>query len=282
MSSDTQVATTGAGSVGNETTYFGQATKAAVMKFQSKYGISPVAGFVGSITRAKLNSMCSGGNTTTGGTTTGGTTTTGGALTVSSASQPSNGLAPESASRVPFTTLTLTAGSADVTVNSITVERTGLAQDAVFGGVVLLNSDGTQIGIAKTLNSDHRAMVGEPFVVKAGTSKTVTVAGNMAVGSTALDAYAGQVAGLNVVAVNTSATVGGSLPITGAMHTINATLGLGSVTMNISSFDPNTLQTKEIGTTGYKFAGIRVTAGSVEKIKIHSIRWNQSGSASSN
>ncbi len=278
MSSDTQVATTGAGSIGNETTYFGQATKAAVMKFQTKYGISPVAGFVGPITRAKLNSMCSGG-TTTGGTTTGGTTTTGGALTVSSASQPANGLAPEGASRLPFTTFTLTAGSADVTVNSVTVERVGLAQDAVFAGVVLLNSDGTQIGIAKTLNSDHRAMIGEPFVVKAGTSKTVTVAGNMA---SSLASYAGQVAGLNVVAVNTSATVGGSLPIMGAMHTINGTLGLGSVTMNISSFDPNTTQTKEIGTTGYKFAGVRVTAGSVEKVKIQSIRWNQSGSASSN
>ncbi len=278
MSADTQIASTGAGSMGNETTYFGQATKAAVMKFQSKYGISPVAGFVGSITRAKLNSMCSGGSTTDNGNG-GSSTPTGGALTVSASSQPANGLAPQGASRVPFTTLTLTAGSADVTVNSITVERTGLAQDAVFGGVVLLNSDGTQIGIAKTLNSDHRAMVGEPFVVKAGTSKVVTIAGNMA---SSLSTYAGQVAGLNVVAVNTSATVGGSLPIMGAMHTINGTLSLGSVTMNISSFDPNTSQTKEIGTTGYKFAGVRVTAGSVEKVKVQSIRWNQSGSASSN
>lgn len=278
ISPDTKVASTGAGSPGNETSYFGPATRAAVSKFQVKYGISPTAGYFGPITMAKINSMCSGG-TTTGGTTTGGTTTTGGALTVSSASQPANGLAPQGASRVPFTTLVLTAGSSDVTVNSITVERTGLAQDAVFGGVVLLNDDGTQIGIAKTLNSNHQAMVGEPFTVKAGTSKTVTIAGNM---NSPLASYAGQVAGLNVIAVNTSATVGGSLPIMGAMHTINGTLSLGSVTMNISSFDPNTSQTKEIGTTGYKFAGVRITAGSVERVKVHSIRWNQSGSASSN
>lgn len=304
MSSDTTVALTGAGSAGMETSYFGPATKAAVMKFQTKYGISPVAGYVGSITRAKLNTM--GGTTTTTTTTTttstypagctstvgysvttgqacstGGVTTlpTGGNLTVTAGTQPTNSLAPESAARIPFTTVVLTAGSADVTVNSITVERSGLAQDAVFAGIVLLDQNGLQIGIAKTLNSNHQAMVGEPFVIKAGTSMTVTVAGNMAA---ALDTYAGQVAGLNVVAVNTSATVAGSMPIMGAQQTINGTLTIGTAAMSASSFDPGSSQTKEIGTTGYKFAGVRVTAGSAEQTRLWSVRWNQSGSASSN
>lgn len=48
------VATSGAGSVGNETMYYGYATRAAVMKFQSANGISPV-GYVGALTRAALN-----------------------------------------------------------------------------------------------------------------------------------------------------------------------------------------------------------------------------------
>ncbi len=279
MSADTKLAGTGAGSPGMETSTFGPATKAAVMKFQAKYGISPVAGYVGALTRAKLNTM-SGSVVVVPPPAGGGTVLpTGGALTVTAGTQPTNSLAPTSAARVPFTTFTVTAGSADVTVNSVTVQRSGLAQDAVFAGVVLLDQNGLQIGIAKTLNSNHQAMVGEPFVVKAGTSMTLTVAGNMA---SSLSSYAGQVAGLDVVAINTTASVAGSLPITGASQTINASLTLGSVSLNTSSFDPGSTQSEPIGTTGYKFSGMRFTAGSAEQIKLWSVRWNQSGSASSN
>ncbi len=274
MSADTKVAASGVGSPGMESTYFGGLTKAAVMKFQTKYGISPVAGYVGPITRAKLNTM-SGTVVTNPGTG----LPTGGALSVSAGAQPSNSLAPLSAARIPFTTVVLTAGAQDVTVNSITVERTGLAQDAAIASVSLLKSDGTQIGIAKTLNSNHQAMVGEPFVVKAGTSMTVTVAANRQTSDSS--AYAGQVLALNVVAVNTSASVVGAFPITGAMHTINSSLTIGTAAMTESSFDPDTSSTKEIGTTGYKFAGVRVTAGSAEQVRLWSIRWNQTGSASS-
>jgi hypothetical protein len=302
MSADTQVAATGAGSPGNESSYFGGLTKAAVMKFQTKYGISPVAGYVGALTRAKLNSMAGTGGTTTTTTTgtlpagctssigyssttgqpcsSGGTTVlpTGGNLTVMAGVQPANSLAPQGANRVPFTTITLTAGSADITVNSITVQRSGLAQDAVFSGIVLLDPNGMQIGIAKTLNSNHQAMVGDPFVIKAGTSETLTIAGNMA---TPLTNYAGQVAELDVVAINTSATVAGSLPITGAQQTINASLTLGSAQINTSSFDPAGGSTQPIGTTGYRFSGFKITAGSAEDLTLKSIRWNQTGSVGS-
>lgn len=53
------IAASGLGSVGNETTYFGALTKAAVVKFQLANGLiasaaDPAAGFVGPKTRAKL------------------------------------------------------------------------------------------------------------------------------------------------------------------------------------------------------------------------------------
>ena len=52
----TRVASSGAGAPGYETTYFGTLTEAAVKKFQAKYGIS-TTGYVGPLTRAKLNEL---------------------------------------------------------------------------------------------------------------------------------------------------------------------------------------------------------------------------------
>ena len=57
-STATQVAASGVGSPGNETTYFGPATLAAVQKYQEAQGWNPGTG-VGSNTRAALNALLS-------------------------------------------------------------------------------------------------------------------------------------------------------------------------------------------------------------------------------
>lgn len=51
------VSTTGAGSSGQETTYFGAKTKIAVQAFQKKNSITPVLGFFGPKTRTKVNEL---------------------------------------------------------------------------------------------------------------------------------------------------------------------------------------------------------------------------------
>jgi len=267
-----QVSAAGAGSMGNETTYFGAKTKAAVAKWQAANGVSPAAGYWGPISRAKANSMCTGTPTTP-------TTPTGPGLSVMAGTQPANSLAPESASRVPFTTFSIMNNSgAAVTINGVTITRTGLGANAVFSGIVLIDSNGLQVGTSKTLNSNNQAVIGDTWTIQPGQTQTFTVAGNMAA---VLDSYAGQVVSLSVTGINTASPVAGSLPITGAQQTINATLALGSVSTSSSAFDPGSNQSKSIGDTSIKFSGIRFTAGSAEDMRLFSVRWRQVGSASS-
>jgi hypothetical protein len=295
---DTKLASSGAGSPGNETSYFGSVTNAGVAKFQDKYasevltpiGLSAGTGYFGTMSRAKANELCkaaapapsTGGDTSTPAPSDGGDTSTPapvgtGLKVMKSASQPVNSLAPQNAARVPFTKIDLTAGSdGDVTVNSVVVERIGVAADTSFSGIVLLNEDGTLIGIAKTLNSNHQATVGTSFVIKAGKTKTVVIAANMAAD---LSQESGETPSLRVIGVNTSATVDGTFPIVGATHTINSSLSIGSLTTARGSLDPGAGLTKEVGTTGFNMSGIKITAGSAEDTTLKSIRWYQSGSA---
>ncbi len=59
------ISPSGPGSPGHESSYFGSLTTKAVQKFQAAEGISPVSGFVGPLTRAKLNSLINAGGTQT-------------------------------------------------------------------------------------------------------------------------------------------------------------------------------------------------------------------------
>ena len=282
------IASSGAGSPGNETTYYGSLTAAALGQYQAANEgsiLTPIglsaAGVpfpFGPATRSHVNANCtSSGSSSGGGSSTPGPVGTG--LSVAAASQPQNALAPQGATRVPFTRITLTAGTdGDVQVNGITVQRVGLGSNASFGGVILVDQDGNQLGTAKTFNSNDQATIGGTFTIPSGQSRTFLVAGNMAA---SLAAQAGEAPAISVVAVNTSAAVSGSLPITGAFHTINATLTVGTITLQQSNaFATNANATKEIGTTAYRTTGIRLTAGSAEDIRLKTLTFNQTGSAS--
>ena len=256
------------------TGYFGGQTQAAVKAWQTAAGVSPAAGYFGPKSRAAFNL---GGGSSSGGST---SVPAGTGLTIAAGTQPANALSPQSATRVPFTRFTLTAGNdGDVVVSSVAVQRVGVGQDAAFAGVILIDeATGKQLGVARTFNSNHQANIGESMTIPRGTSKTFLVAGNM---NSSLSSYAGEAPGIAVVGVNTTATVTGSMPITGAYNTNNATLTVGSMTISTSNaYASNSNQSKEIGTTGFKQTGIRLQAGSAEGIRLKGLRWNQTGSVS--
>ncbi len=266
------------------TGYFGPLTKAALAKFQAREGISPAAGYFGPITRAKVKAMCvPGAPVVGGGPAPAPIPVVGGDIAVvKSANQPVATILPFNAQRIPFTRIQLVAGSKDVAVTGVKVRRQGLGSDTMFDSLVLLDANGAQVGLKKTLNADHEAVIGERVVIKAGEAREFVVAGNRS----SETSTGGQTVELAVMAVNVeSGVVSGSLPIVGASHTSNASLTIGSVTMAMGPLNPQTgsatIVTKEVGTTGYTFSSVKITAGSEEKVYLKFIRWNQTGSAGS-
>ncbi len=266
---------------GGATGFFGSITGAAVAQWQAANGITPAVGYFGAKSRAKYSALWASGPSpipTPNPNPTPGPVAAAGTLTVAAGVQPQASLMPVNSVRVPFTVVNFTAGGADITVNSLLVERTGLAADTAITGVVLLDETGAQIGIAKTLNSLHQTLLNTPFVVKAGTTRMMTIAGNA---ETSVGSLAGQVPYLTLNAVNSTATsVSGILPITGVGQTINESLSIGSVTMQRGPLDPGAIATKKVGEVGYIFSSVKVTAGSAEQVYLKFIRWNQTGSVS--
>ncbi|MAF36457.1 hypothetical protein CL622_05065, partial [archaeon] len=151
-------------------------------------------------------------------------------LTVALASDtPATGIVVGNVIRVPFTKVNFTASSdGDVTIDSMVVKRTGTAaQDGAFATIAFINA-GTneQIGLNKNLNSVHTATLNDDIVVKAGTTLSVMLSGNMA---SSLSSYAGEIPSLSLdsVTLKGGAVLNGSLPITGNYMTMNSTIEVG-------------------------------------------------------
>lgn len=170
------VSASGAGSAGSETTFYGPATKAAVAKWQAANNVSPAVGYFGAISRAKYSAVA---GTTTGGTT-GGTTTpapaAGGLSIALSASTPASRSIVVGAANMAFGRWTFTAGSGNVTVNTLKFTRSGISADAevsnaelydVATGEYIAQYTGLGSGVLSFANS------GGLFTVNAGQSKEV-------------------------------------------------------------------------------------------------------------
>lgn len=304
-STDTMVAQSGldstgsprAGSPGNETMRFGKLTAAAVSKFQEKYpsdilspaGLTKGSGVVGALTRAKLNALCMAPTTTAGSATpppsvnvasagaaaSAATPAEADVLTISDLGQPASSIAPAGAG-VNFTTVTLTAGSKDVQLQSMTLERVGMGADAAFFSVALTDPDFLQIGNQYAFNADHKVVFHGPYTIPAHMSVTLTIVGYMASDLTNFD---GQTPALQIDGITASSPVVGSFPLKGSPQTLNTTLVIGGATAILSPLDPNQATTHYINDTGVRFSAIRMTANSQEDVSLSYMIWYQSGTA---
>ncbi len=293
---ETLISDSGAGSPGNESNTFGPRTKTAVIKFQEKYAseilipaeLSKGTGTVGIGTRAKLNSLCVLAVTppapkptpeSTGQVAAGANAVAPiDVLAVSDPGQSGPTLIPASAT-LPVLAFTLSAGSKNVVVREITIERTGLGSDGAFLNFGLWDEQDLQIGNVAAFNSLHRAVFRKPFTISAGTSQTLAVLANA---NTSMTNYDGQRPVIQLVGVNATSPVSGGLPLRGSLNTVNSSLIVGGADATLSQYDPGVAITRYINDKNIKFAGIRITARSPEDITLTNIIWTQSGTVGGN
>src|SRR3989344_9020373 len=175
-----QVSATGAGSPGNESSYFGAKTRAAVSAFQSANGITPTAGYWGAISRAKANALCAGAPVGPGPVT---PPITGNGLKVMlAADNPTYAALVQGQAIAELMKLTFSnPSSAPITVTNLAFKRIGVSSDSTLANVYLFNGATRLTDSAGVSNTvfNYNSPTGL-FTVPAGGSITISVRSDIA------------------------------------------------------------------------------------------------------
>jgi len=238
------------GSTGHEGNRFGPATKAAVIKFQTKHNISPASGNVFALTRAALNAMCTTstgtttGGTTTGGTTTGGTTTTSsGPVSVMLASDtPVAGTIIAGQATADLAHFTV---SGNGTLNSVTLQRTGISDQNTLTNVYLYNgmtrlTDGYSFNTAGTLTMSNLG-------IAVNGTMTLSVRADVW-GSTSNTAYS---IGVNMTSYTAAGGSATAVNLVGNTMFVAAGTSMPSASFNANTVAVSSAPSVNPGTTGY-------------------------------
>src|SRR3989344_275709 len=238
------VAGSGAGSPGNETTYFGSLTKAALAQWQGMKGILPSVGYFGPKTRAAITTL--GGPVVTPGPVTPGPVTPipGAGLTVGlSSSNPSAGSLISSASaaaaRVPVFSVDVVAGSASgITLSGIKFKKLGVLSDSSISGAYLVEN-GKVLSQYNSITSGKVVFTNLAINIAAGQRRTFVLAIDPATGLSAgntvsfgLDSAADVTA---TDAANAAAAVSGVFPANGNLFTVTSVSNPSLASLVVSS-----------------------------------------------
>ena len=257
------------GSAGHESTYFGAATSAAVMKYQAWKGIAQV-GQVGPQTRAALNASCTTSTTTTTTTTGGntGTTTTGAVSVGLSTDNPSANTIVTGQATADLAHFTFTGSG---TVTSLVLQRTGISTNSTLQAVYLyqgatrltdsasVNTNGviTFNGLNLAVNGSATVAVKADIIPDSGTNGSTTASGQT-VGVT----LTGYTVNGTAMTANVSGNIQSVTSGYGVLATVNLAQGLAAtVTNSTQSYNNTTFASVNAGTTGYSVFSLPVQVG---------------------
>ncbi len=216
-SSETVVATSGAGSAGKETTSFGPATRRAVIAFQKKNGLAQV-GQVGPATRALLN------GTSTGGGSNPVTNTNGVSRATTS---PASGTLIATQANAKLLDMTF---AGNYTVTNVKLMKGGISTNSALSNIYLFDG-ATRLTDAATVNSMGEISFNAPsglFMVNG--SKTISVMADVASGTS------GQ-----TVSVSFASAMAGTTAVTGSAEGSTFTIAANPSNMSTVSFTSSTV-----------------------------------------
>ncbi|MFH1582629.1 MAG: peptidoglycan-binding domain-containing protein [bacterium] len=276
----TQLTASGVGSAGSETNYFGPLTKAAAIKFQENYaseiltplGLSSGTGYVGSSTRAKLNTMVS----TSGGDTSGGDTTpTAGTNKIElAADTPGAATIAKGAQNVIFLKANVCTAAEANTISKIIVTRAGIAADTDISYVKLYDGV-TQVGATQALNSTtHKATFSSlNWTIPANTCKVLSVKASIASGASQ--------GNTPKFAINASTDITSTIALDGVFPILSGGMSIAGISAGLVEVASTTSPSGDILAGGQEqaVAGFKFTASSSEAIKLYSVTITEVGTS---
>ncbi len=258
-----KVSVTGAGSPGNESSYFGAKTKAAVAAWQAANGVAPAVGYFGSISRAKYVAVA--GSVVV--TPTPGTTPVPGtnlSLMVAS-DNPMSATVPKGASAVSVLKFNVMGNGV---LNGLTFKRTGIGANSDVSNVYLYEG-ATRLTSGRSINSTTNEVSFINLALSVSGTRTLWLAIDVASAATAGNEHTFQLSASDGTPSISGTLMGNVMKIGGQ------TSGVATTTIVASALSSST-----VGASNVQVAEFKITVSGAEDINVESIAMTQGGSIS--